>query len=65
MVSSTGMLVKRDSTSYETFSYSFELEAFFTKSGKVKVSLIVYSFLANGFRYLAITFDALYIKVLV
>ena len=65
MVSSTGMLVKRDSTSYETFSYSFELDAFFTKSGKVKVSLIAYSFLANDFRYLAITFDALYIKVLV
>ena len=66
MVSSTGMLVKRDSTSYETFSYSFELDAFFTKSGKVKVSLIAYSFdYSNDFRYLAITFDALYIKVLV
>ena len=61
MVSSTGILVKRDSTSYETSSYSFELDAFFTKSGKVKVSLIVNSFLANRFRYLAITFDALYI----
>ena len=60
MVSSTGILVKRDSTSYETSSYSFELDAFFTKSGKVKVSLTVNSFLANGFRYLAITFDALY-----
>ena len=58
MVSSTGILVKRDSTLYETSSYSFE---FFIKSGKVKVSLIVNSFLANGFRYLAITFDALYI----
>ena len=56
MVFSTGILVKRDSTSYETFSYSFKLDAFFTKSGKVKVSLIVKSFLANGFRYLAITF---------
>ena len=61
MVSSTGILLKRDSTSYEISSYSFELVAFFTKSGKVKVSLIVNSFLANGFRYLAITFDALYI----
>ena len=59
MVSSTGILVKRDSTSYETSSYSFQLDAFFTKSGKVKVSLIVNSFLANGFRYLAVTFDAL------
>ena len=59
MVSSTGILVKRDSTSYETSSYSFQLDAFFTKSGKVKVSLIVNSVLANGFRYLAVTFDAL------
>ena len=52
MVSSTGILVKRDSTSYETSSYSFELDTFFTKSGKVEVSLIV---------NLAITFDVLYI----
>ena len=63
MVSSTGILVKRASTLYETSSYSFELDTFFTKSGKVKVSLIVNSFLANGFRYLATTFDALYIEV--
>ena len=61
MVSSTGILVKRDSVSNEISSYSFELDAFFTKSGKVKVSLIVNSFLANGFSYLAITFNALYI----
>ena len=61
MVSSTGILLKRDCTSYETSSYSFELSAFFTKSGKVKVSLILYSFLTNDFRSLAITFDALYI----
>ena len=59
MVSSTGILVKRDSTLYETSSYSFQLDAFFTKSGKVKVSLIVNSVLANGFRYLAVTLDAL------
>ena len=52
MVSSTGILVKRDSTLYETSSYSFELDTFITKSGKVKVSLIVYSFLANGFRFI-------------
>ena len=69
MVSSTGILVKRDSTSYEKSSYSFELDTFFTESGRVKVSklnqeklkVIVYSFLAKGFRCLAITFDALYI----
>ena len=61
MVSSTSILVKRDSTSYETSSYSSELDTLLTKSVKVKVSLIVNSFLANGFRYLAITFDALYI----
>ena len=53
--------MKRDSTSYETSSYSSELDTLLTKSVKVKVSLIVNSFLANGFRYLAITFDALYI----
>ena len=50
-----------DSTLYEPSSDSFELDVFFTKSGKVKVSLIVNSFLASGFRYLATTFDALYI----
>ena len=61
MVSSTSILVKRDSKSYETSSYSSELDTLLTKSVKVKVSLIVNSFLANGFRYLAITFDALYI----
>ena len=61
MVSSTGILVKRDSTLYETSSYSFELDPFFTKLGKVKVSFIVNSFLANGFRYLAVTYNALYI----
>ena len=38
MVSSTGILVKRDSTSYEKSSYSFELDTFFTESGRVKVS---------------------------
>ena len=36
MVSSTGILVKSDSTWYEASSYSFELDAFFTNSGKVK-----------------------------
>ena len=63
MVFSTVILVKRGSTSYEISSYSFELETSFTNSGKVKMSLFVNSFLANGFRYLAITFDALYVKV--
>ena len=61
MVSSAGIPVKRNSTFHETCSYSFALDIFFTKSGKIKVSLIVYSLLANGFRYLKITFDALYI----
>ena len=61
MVYSTGILVKRDSTSYEISSYAFELDAFFTKSGKVKVPLVLYLFLTSGVRYLAITFDALHI----
>ena len=52
-----------DSTSYEISSYSFELDAFLTKSGKVKVPLIVNSFLTNGFKYLAITFNTFYIQV--
>ena len=56
MVSSTGVFVKSDPTSYETSSYSFELDAFFTKLGKVKESLIVNSFFANGFRYLVYSF---------
>ena len=59
MVSSTGILVKSAPTSYETSSYSFELDAFFTKSGNVKVSIIANSFLVNGFRCLAITFHVL------
>ena len=32
MISSTGILVKRESTSHETSSYSFDIDAFFTKS---------------------------------
>ena len=41
MVSSTGILVKRDSKSNEISPYSFELDAFFTKLEEVKVSLLV------------------------
>ena len=37
MVSSTGILVKRDFKSYETSSDSSELVKFFIKSGKVNV----------------------------
>ena len=37
-----------------------ELVKFFIKSGKVDVSLIVNSFLAEGLSYFAITFEALY-----
>ena len=62
MVSSTGILVKRDSKSYETSSYSSELVEFFIKSGKVNVSLIVNSFLAKGLRYFAITFEVYIFK---
>ena len=39
----------------------FELDALFTKSEKVEVSLIVNIFLANRFRHSAVTSDALYI----
>ena len=61
MVSFTdGILVKRDSMSYETSSYSSELVEFYIKSGKVNVLIIVNSFLAKGLRYFAITFEALY-----
>ena len=61
MVSSTSILVK--GTLHPMKYPRIHLDTFFTKSEKIKVSLIVNSFLANGFRYLAITFDALYVKV--
>ena len=60
MVSTTGILVKRDSASCETSSYSSELVEFFIKFGKNNVSLIVKSFSAKDLSYLVITFEALY-----
>ena len=54
MVSSTSILVK--GTLHRMKYPSIRLDALFIKTGKVKVSN---SFLANGFRYFATTFDAL------
>ena len=54
MVFSTGILVNRDSTSYETSSNSSELPILFIKSVKVDISLIVTSFLAKGSRYFTV-----------
>ena len=62
MVSSTGILVKKDSTSYETSSYLPELVKLFIKSGRVNVSLIANSFLDKALRYFASPLEALYIK---
>ena len=53
-------LLKRLSTTYETSSYSSELVKLFIKSGEVNVSLILISFLVEGLRYFAITFEALH-----
>ena len=53
-------LLKRVSTTYETSSYSSELVKLFIKSGEVNVSLILISFLVEGLRYFAITFEALH-----
>ena len=60
MVSFTGIIVKRNSTSYETSSYSSELVKVFIKSGKVNILLIVNSSLAKGLIYFAITFETVY-----
>lgn len=62
MVSSTGILVKKDSTSYETSSYLPELVKLFIKSGRVNVSLIANSFLDKALRYFASPLEALYIS---
>ena len=48
MVSSATILVKR--ILHPMKYHRIHLDAFFTKSRKVKVTLIVNSFLANGFR---------------
>ena len=54
MVSSTGTLVNRDSTSNETSENSSELSILFIKSGKVDILMTVTSFLAKGLRYFTI-----------
>ena len=62
MVSSTGMLVNKESISYETHSSS-ELKGFWFLiiDANVWVSLILYSFSHKGLRY-DITLEALYVS---
>ena len=48
MVSLTGMLVNKLSTSYDTYSSSGSNVSFLMISANKRVSLITYSFCANG-----------------
>ena len=65
MVSATGILVNKDSMSYETSSSSSAMGAFLRSSGNNRVLFMTYLFLANGWRYFEIILEARWAKVFV